>query len=62
MATTTNIQPFDEQNTGNAGGTKIAKHPKSRPGLNYGTDGLKKITMPDGTIRWVEKNVHPTKT
>ena len=43
---------------------KIARYkdPRSRPGLYYGTDGLKKIKLPDGTIRWVESNVHPTKT
>jgi len=38
------------------------KDKRSRPGLYYGTDGLKKITLPDGTIRWVEKDVHPTRT
>tara|TARA_R100001082_G_C4217570_1_gene97768 strand:+ start:205 stop:390 length:186 start_codon:yes stop_codon:yes gene_type:complete len=38
------------------------KDKRSRPGLYYGTDGLKKIKLPDGTIRWVESNVHPTKT
>ena len=43
---------------------KIAKYkdPRSRPGLYYGTDGLKKIKLPDGTIRWIEKDVHPTRT
>ena len=38
------------------------KDKRSRPGLYYGTDGLKKIKLPDGTIRWVEKDVHPTRT
>ena len=40
----------------------ISKDPRSRPGLYYGSDGLKKIKLPDGTIRWVEKDVHPTRT
>lgn len=49
MAQTQNIKPFDEQNTGNAAGTKVAKHPLSRPGLYYGTDGLiKDKTDPKG--------------
>ena len=43
-------------------GAKVARDPRSRPGLYYGTDGLKKIKLPNGEIRWVEKNVHPTKT
>ena len=43
---------------------KIARYkdPRSRPGLYYGTDGLKKIKLPNGEIRWVEKDVHPTRT
>ena len=43
---------------------KIAqyKDPRSRKGLYYGSDGLIKIKLPDGTIRWVEKDVHPTRT
>ena len=43
---------------------KIAKYkdPRSRPGLYYGSDGLKKIKLPNGQIRWVEKDVHPTRT
>ena len=39
----------------------IAKHPKSRPGLNYGNDGLIKKII-NGKEVWVEKHVHPTKT
>ena len=61
MAKTTNIKPFDEQNTENAGGTEVSRHPKSRPGLNYGTDGLIKKII-NGKEVWVEKNVHPTRT
>ena len=38
------------------------KDKRSRPGLYYGTDGLKKIKLPNGEIRWVEKDVHPTRT
>tara|TARA_R100000152_G_C6691250_1_gene122810 strand:+ start:563 stop:748 length:186 start_codon:yes stop_codon:yes gene_type:complete len=38
------------------------KDKRSRPGLYYGTDGLKKITLPSGEVRWVEKDVHPTRT
>ena len=38
------------------------KDKRSRPGLYYGTDGLKKITLPSGEVRWVESHVHPTKT
>jgi len=43
---------------------KIAqyKDKRSRPGLYYGTDGLKKIKLPNGEIQWVEKDVHPTRT
>tara|TARA_R100001530_G_scaffold23009_1_gene18917 strand:+ start:898 stop:1071 length:174 start_codon:yes stop_codon:yes gene_type:complete len=43
---------------------KIAqyKDKRSRPGLYYGSDNLKKITLPNGQIRWVEKDVHPTRT
>ena len=37
------------------------KDKRSRPGLYYGTDGLKKITLPSGEVRWVESHVHPTK-
>tara|TARA_R100000664_G_scaffold9398_1_gene15734 strand:- start:105 stop:287 length:183 start_codon:yes stop_codon:yes gene_type:complete len=38
------------------------KDPRSRPGLYYGSDGLKKIRLPNGEIRWVETDVHPTRT
>jgi len=43
---------------------KIARYKdkRSRPGLYYGTDGLKKIKLPNGEIQWVEKDVHPTRT
>ena len=40
----------------------LFRDPRSRKGLYYGSDGLKKIKLPDGTIRRVETNVHPTKT
>ena len=36
---------------------------RSRPGLYYGTDGLKPVYDKNGKIiRWVEEYVHPTKT
>jgi len=60
MAKTQNINPWGKSK--NSEGTKVAKHPKSRPGLYYGSDGLKKIKLPNGEIRWVEKDVHPTRT
>lgn len=41
---------------------KIARDPRSRKGLYYGSDGLKKVKLPSGEIIWVEANVHPTKT
>jgi len=66
MANTKNIKYGSGKPTSDAEGKplKVAKYsdPRSRKGLYYGTDGLKKIKLPDGTIRWVESNVHPTKT
>ena len=42
---------------------KIAKDKRSRPGLYYGTDGLKPVYDKHGKIiRWVESDVHPTRT
>ncbi len=35
---------------------------KRKPFDSSDTSDLKKITLPDGTVRWVEKNVHPTRT
>ena len=61
MAKTQNIKPFDEQNTANAGGTKVARNPKSKSGLYYGTDNLIKKII-NGKEVWVEKSVHPTRT
>ena len=47
MANTQNINPWGKSK--NSAGTKVAKHPLSRPGLYYGTDGLvKDKTAPTG--------------
>ena len=59
MAKTQNINPWGKSK--DSGGKKVAKQPKSRPGLNYGTDGLIKKII-NGKEVWVEKNVHPTRT
>ena len=64
MANTKNIKYGSGIPTSDAEGKplEVARDPRSRKGLYYGSDGLKKIKLPDGTIRWVETNVHPTKT
>jgi len=54
MGKTTNIDAFNDGNTD----FHVAKDPRSRPGLYYGNDGLKRNK--DGT--YSEKVVHSTKT
>ena len=59
MAITKNIK-FGSGDTEKDGvNAHVAKGKKWNP--NDPSD-LKKITLPDGTVRWVEKNVHPTRT
>jgi len=41
---------------------KISRDSRSRPGLYYGSDNLRKIKLPSGEVIWVERDVHPTRT
>ena len=58
---TTNIDPFETNKFGDSA-TKVARDPRSRPGLYYGSDNLRKIRLPNGEVKWVEKDVDSTRT